>query len=381
MKKISLLLCLIASGAWAQNTISFGGGERLVNTAVPYTALRSDARSNALGNTSVATEADVYSQLRNASKYVFFEEDLSVAFTHTRFWNTGFDDINDNSFHLLYRRNDRSAWGGSINYYSLGKMMLKDDLGNDLRETNPYEMNVDLSYSLLLSETFSMGITGRFLNTRLEGIQNSSFGNALAFDLSGYYQSLPSEFSGFSLVKRLGFSLQNIGSKMKFNNDENEQFLPTTLRLGGGLSFTDKLNRHQFDISAEIGKYLVPEMPEYGYVDANGNGQQGANEPRIIISGDDPARTGGISGIFKGFGNASWMYSAGVGYTYNRQFSLRAGYYGESQQAGDRNFIGVGAGFKAARLGIDLSYTKSTQSIPHPLDNNMRLSLAYHFGR
>ncbi|MDO5607963.1 MAG: type IX secretion system outer membrane channel protein PorV [Capnocytophaga sp.] len=347
MKKIGLLTFIVLS-------VSVQAQDNPISTAVPFQTLRSDARSNALGNTAVATQADVYSQLKNASKYVFLEQDLAIAYTHTRFANSAFSDMSDNSLHLVYRRNHRSAWGGSINYYDMGKLLLKDGLGNTIGEGNPYDLSADLSYSLLLSETFSMGITGRFLNTRLEGIQYRSIGTALAFDLSGFYRSAEGQFGSFGLVKRLGFSLQNIGSKMKFNNDENEQFLPTSLRIGGGITLS-KADLHAFDLSAEIGKILVPEQQANGTLSSKS----------------------AFSGMFDGFGNAAWLYSGGLAYTYHQAFTLRTGYYGESEQAGGRNFVGLGLGVRLGKFDFDTSYTFGLESVPHPLDNNLRLSLAF----
>ena len=62
-----------------------------------------------------------------------------------------------------------------------------------------------------------------------------------------------------------------------------------------------------------------------------------------------------IAGIFSSFGDAPGGFteelqeinlSAGIEYWYNKQFALRAGYFYEHENKGNRKFITAGAGLK-----------------------------------
>ena len=73
----------------------------------------------------------------------------------------------------------------------------------------------------------------------------------------------------------MGFAIQNIGPKFKYDEGGQENFQPTMLRLGAGFDFIfDDYNK--IAVTAEVGKLLVPTPPmlgdEYNYTDTNGNG-------------------------------------------------------------------------------------------------------------
>jgi hypothetical protein len=87
--------------------------------------------------------------------------------------------------------------------------------------------------------------------------------------------------------------------------------------------------------------------------------------------GDAP---GGMKEEFKEF-----YFSLGGEYTYNDQFSVRAGYFYENPDKGNRQFFSMGAGFKYNALGINLSYLIPSGSgvNRNPLSNTIRFSLVF----
>jgi hypothetical protein len=244
-------------------------------------------------------------------------------------------------------------------------------------------MAVDLGYSRKLSEKFSMGVVFRYIYSDL-GFSTSYVGDqtvgasAFSADIAGYYTTYP-------IIGRnecqwsWGWNISNIGTKVNYNNGEDPAFLPTNLRLG--TSFTFPLaDYHTLALSLDLNKLLVPTKPrESDYAD-DAEGQLA-----YLDALEDWKNMSSISGIFKSFSDAPGgfkeelreiTFSIGAEYSYNQQFFLRAGYYGESQYKGNRKYFALGAGFALNVLRLDASYMLATAQTS-PLDQTLRFSLTF----
>ena len=71
-------------------------------------------------------------------------------------------------------------------------------------------------------------------------------------------------------------------------------------------------------------------------------------------------------------------YSAGAEYSYNKQLSLRAGYFYENPNKGDRQYLTLGAGLRYNIMDIDFAYLLADQD-KSPLANTLRFSLVFNF--
>jgi hypothetical protein len=103
-------------------------------------------------------------------------------------------------------------------------------------------------------------------------------------------------------------------------------------------------------------------------------------------------RSKGVVGSwFSSFGDASGgfaeelkelYFSLGGEYTYDEQFSLRAGYFYENQTKGNRQYFSLGAGFKYSSLAFNLSYLIPSGSgvNRNPLSNTIRFGLVFDLG-
>ena len=60
-------------------------------------------------------------------------------------------------------------------------------------------------------------------------------------------------------------------------------------------------------------------------------------------------------------------------YSFEDTFSVRTGYFNESQEKGSRRYLTMGAGFDIKSLDIDISYLFSTSNVRNPLENTIRL--------
>ena len=354
---------------------------RVITTAVPFLLISSDARASGLGEQGVATSVDNFSQHWNPSKYIFSENSSGVAFSYTPYLSKLVNDIFLANVSYYNKISERSSWSASLKYFSLGDIdILQNPLDIPIIE-NPNEFTLDASYSLRLSESFAMSVSGRFLmsDVKLQTLDSETeAATSVAVDISGYYQSDLKSYNNFDGILRAGFNISNIGPKMKYSkvSGGTESYIPTNLRLGSGFEFIFDSN-NSLALTLEFNKLLVPSPSEEVL---NSNGEVVAYRQSDV---------GFLQGIFKSFGDApdgiaeeikELTYALGLEYSFNNSFFIRSGYFSEHELKGSRKFITIGTGFKTDRdLSIDLSYLISTSDVISPLENTIRLSLGFNF--
>ena len=342
-----------------------------VDHAVISQTIAPDARSAGMGDVGAATDPDVNSQYWNPAKYPFCISRAGVALNYTPWLRQLVKDIDLAYVAGYYRIGDYSAVSASLRYFSLGEVTSGD------MTVNPYEMSVDVAYSLMLSEKFSIAAAIRWIysDLRYDYTEDSSPASAFAADLAMYYNNY------FMMGNRecqlgLGMNISNVGSKITYYGDDRSQFLPANLRIGASVMIPiDEYNR--FSISADANKLLVPTVP------VQEEGESAADyQARVIEEYSDMSS---ITGIFKSFGDAPGgfkeelqeiQWSVGAEYVYHDQFSVRAGYHHESENKGNRKYFTVGGGFRMSVFSLDVGYVISTAQ-SNPLDQTLRFSLAF----
>jgi hypothetical protein len=399
---VLFLVALFSIDTVAQTTVIPNQDSRVITTGVPFILIASDARAAGMGDMGVATSVDTYSQQWNPSKYAFSEAKSGIGISYTPYLSKLVNDIFLGNITYFNRINERSAFAVSLKYFSLGEIELREDEFVDPITEKPNELTFDASYSLRLSDQFSMAVALRYLRSdlKIQAIDvNAKAASSFGVDISGYYQSEEEAYNDFNGRWRGGFAIQNLGPKIKYDEGGTENFLPTNLRLGGGFDFIfDQYNR--VNVTAEITKLLVPTPPVYGtefnYTDTNGNGVYDADtdtlgaieNSNIIIEGQDPD-VGFMSGVFQSFNDApggfseeldEFTWALGAEYLYQDSFALRLGYFNENELKGARKFFAMGAGFKYSTIDIDLSYLFSASKVQSPLENTLRFSLSFNFG-
>ncbi|WP_445733770.1 type IX secretion system outer membrane channel protein PorV [Mariniflexile sp.] len=377
---------------------------RVITTGMPFTLIAPDARAAGMGDMGVATSVDAFSQQWNSSKYVFSETQSGFSLSYTPYLKKLVNDIGVGYLTYFNRLDERSAFAASFKYFGLGSIELTDNVGNSTGTEKPNELALDVSYALRLTDQFAMSVAMRYLRSdlRLNYDENTdaSAANSFGVDISGYYQSEEEAYADFNGRWRMGFAIQNIGPKFKYDDGGQDNFQPTNLRLGAGFDFIfDDYNK--VAVTAEVTKLLVPTPPiygdEYNYTDTNSNGtyDEGVDvlgsktdQQNIIIQGQDP-NVGFLSGMFQSFGDApggfreeikEFTWALGAEYVYQDSFAFRTGYFNESEEKGARKFFSLGAGFKANVVNIDLSYLFSASKIQSPLDSTLRFSLTFNIG-
>ncbi|WP_281235428.1 type IX secretion system outer membrane channel protein PorV [Flavobacterium gelatinilyticum] len=395
MKKTLLIICfLIISFAKAQDIV------RPITTGVPFLLVAADARAAGLGDQGVATSSDVFSQQWNPAKYAFAEDAQGLSISYTPYLTDLANDISLGQVTYYNKINEKSAFGASFRYFGFGGIELRQtgDPTEPVREVNPNEFALDGSYSLKLSETFSMAVAFRFINSNLKVASedvDASAARSFAVDVAGFYQSEEIAYTDFNGRWRAGFNIQNLGPKISYDNDDiSNNFLPTNLRVGGGFDFIfDPYNK--LGVSVELTKLLVPTPPGPGVpVDVNNDGD--FDDPEDITAAESYDAnykkykdTGWVQGVFKSFGDApdgfseelkEITYSAAAEYMYQDSFAMRLGYYHESPMKGAKQFFSLGAGFKYNIMKVDVSYLFSASKMRNPLENTLRFSLTFNFG-
>ena len=349
-----------------------------VNTSVTSQSIAPDARAAGMGDVGAATDPDVNSQYWNPAKYPFCISRAGVALNYTPWLRQLVSDMDLVYMAGYYRIGDYSAVSGSLRYFSLGEVQTSSDMeGSGDMTIKPYEMSLDLGYSLMLSETFSLGAAVRWIYSDLtyDYTEDTSPGSAFAADISCYYQNY------INIGQRecqlgLGLNISNIGSKISFGGDDNSEFIPTNMRLGASLMIPiDEFNR--LTIAADANKLLVPTYPQQEEGESTEDYQERVQKDYYDVSS--------ISGIFKSFGDApngfkeelqEIQWSLGAEYVYNDKFSLRAGYHHESENKGNRKYFTAGAGFRMNVFSLDAGYVMATAK-SNPLDQTLRFTLTF----
>ena len=383
MKKIALLFTcfFIIFLAKAQ--------DRVITTGVPFLLVSADARAAGMADIGVSSSADAFSQQWNPAKYAFAIDKQGFSVSYTPYLTDLVNDISLGQLTYYNKINEKSAFAASLRYFGLGEIELRETGNPDEvpRIVSPNEFAFDGSYSLKLSERFSMAVAGRYIHSSLKVASDNGDAtpaSSFAVDVAGFYQSEEIAYNEFNGRWRAGFNIQNLGPKISYDNDEfSTNFLPANLKIGTGFDFIfDEYNKVALNL--EFNKLLVPTPQN---PDLNGDGTVTPEE--LAENQEDYRSIGWVSGVVKSFGDApdgfseelkEFTYAAGAEYLYQDSFAMRMGYFHESPQKGARQFFSLGAGFKYNIVKVDVSYLFSASKVKNPLENTLRFSLTFNFG-
>ncbi|MBE6346201.1 MAG: type IX secretion system outer membrane channel protein PorV [Lentimicrobiaceae bacterium] len=399
VKFLSLVFVMIITvmNLKAQNTVDKVLGQNLdynvISTAVPFMMIAPDARSSAMGDIGVSTSPDVYSMHWNPAKYAFIEEDFSVGLAYSPWLRSLVNDMNIAYLAASKRVSPKATVAASLRYFSLGDINYTGQGGSDLGTYSPNEWAMDVTYSRKLGNYISGAVAGRFIYSDLtQGVLDySKPAISVAADIAVFYTRDVYWFKDMDAVFSWGVSINNIGSKMNYNEASlKKDFIPTNLRFGPTLKLDiDDFNSLAF--SVDINKLLVPTPPIY-MKDSLGS---------IIYDGTDPMiesgknnEVGPIQGMIQSFFDAPGgfkeelkEFTLGVGaeYWYNKTFNVRAGFFHESKMKGNRRYVTLGAGLRYNVFGLDVSYlvpvNNTATSGTNPLENTLRFSLTINIDR
>lgn len=364
------LLLTLAQQLYAQNTLN------VVTSAVPFLRISPDARAGGMGDLGVATMPDANAQFYNLAKYPFAKNNSGIGLTYTPWLkDLGLNDVFLASLAGYKKIDETQSISGSLRYFNLGNIEFTDNFGNSLGTGRPRELGLDFGYSRKLSDQLSLGVGLRYINSALANAQIGGVaykpGNAVAGDLGIYYVSNPEDLTGLSL----GLAMTNMGSKISYTGDAAQKdFIPANMTLGATYTIiSNEVNR--ISLGMDIHKLMVPTPPLLG----DSAGMINYRSKSVVGSwfssfGDAPGR---FSEELKEF-----AFSLGGEFIYNEQFAVRAGYFYENKNKGNRQYFSMGAGFRYNNLDINLSYLipSGTGVNRNPLSNTIRFSLLFNLG-
>ena len=346
----------------------------VVTTAVPFLRISPDARSGGMGDLGVATSPDASAAHWNMGKVAFNKSKAGIVGTYTPWLKDVVNDVYLASLAGYYKLDDNQAISASVRYFSLGNIQFTDGTGQDLSSYRPREFGIDVGYSRRLGAKNGLGIALRYINSNLTGgfsLGSTTYktGSAVAADIGWYYDGKNTAGNGWSF----GAALTNLGSKIAYtNNADQKDFIPAN--LGFGTNYAKVFNaQNSINFGLEINKLLVPTPPA---------------DPATAQQIADYRKKSVIGSWFNSFGDApggfseeikEYNVSLGAEYWYNQQFALRAGYFYENKNKGNRRYFTTGVGVKYNIFGFNFSYLIPTGSgvSRNPLSNTIRFSVMF----
>lgn len=346
-------------------------------TAVPFLQIEPDSRSAGMGNTGVAVADNASALFWNPAGFAFQDKETQIGITHSN-WLPNFNT--DLTYYYLAGKHyvdGLGNFGAHITYFDLGEQVQTDDTGREIGTFRSYEFASGISYGFQITDNFALGTGFRFIYSRLVpagldvGGQTAQNGSSIGFDIAGLYKTNPFEIGDKLANFNLGFNLSNIGRGMQYVDDAQRDPLPTVFRAGW--SFNMNLDSEGFNtltIANDVSKVMARN-------DSTGKAMPVVQA--LFSSWDTYQRFDALSSEYVDVPlSEQLMIGIGAEYWYDNMFALRAGYFYESPNNGDRQFLTFGAGIRYNIFGVDFSYLQTLKE-NHPLANTIRFSVLLNF--
>lgn len=350
---------------------------RVVTSGASFLLLSPDARNAGVAEAGTGLPVDANSMFVNAAKLPFGDR-MGITVSYTP-WMKQLTKDSHLGYVAAYRQlNSKEAVGASIKYLDLGTINFRDDAGLLLDQYQANEFAIDLSYARKFGETFAMALTGRYFHS---DIGSGTYNNVLLKRTSSFaadfaiYSNRESQNGRYGKRFSWGVCLSNIGTKLKYN-EMHTTFLPMNLRIGAGYALY-ATPENQLTLLLDVNKLMVPTPPIY-------KKDQNGNLTDEIEKGRDPNKSvpsALFSSLFDAPGGfkeeiSEFTVSGGLEFSYFNQFFLRAGYFYEDPDKGNRQHVAVGAGFSIKPIRVDISYIFPSEQ-RYVMRNTMRFTLSF----
>lgn len=358
----AVTLLVFAGYAGAQSVTGSDSSNRAITTAVPFLTITPDARHAGVGDAGAASSADPSASYWNPAKLVRIDKTSGGSMSYTPWLGKIVNDMNIFYLSGFYKLNREEAIAASLKYFDMGEIFFRDAANNPLGDFNPRDWALDVTYSRMLTESFSVGLSGRYISSNLTGVFSNNGvdakpGRSAAVDVGVYYSSpiVSSRIANLNLAA----VITNIGGKISYSDDNNKSFLPTNLRLGSALT-TELDPYNSFTFLLDFNKLLVPTPTA-------------DSQDKSMLSG----MFGSFSDAPDGFQEEMQEIttSIGVEYWYNAVFAGRIGYFNEAKEKGNRKYLTLGLGFRKDRFGFDMAYLVPTNGRENALAETIRFTI------
>lgn len=307
-----------------------------------FLSIMTDARASGQGDLGVATSADTFSQFWNAAKYIFSTKKFEIGLTQVFPSRNEITDFKQLNFTFYNKLDTHSAYALSLRNY--GYTFSEFITG---AFTPTHEVAIEGSYSLRLSNQFSMSVGGRFISLKgklplLDLFNGRPAPSLYGIDVSGYYYGNEKAYKNFNGRFRAGFSFSNLRGRSLIDNKDIEIYAPSLLKAGFGFDFI-------FDQDQMLAVTSEYKMLLDSYVENN----QG--EPL-------------------NYGLEGSVVAIGFEFVYREKITLRTGYSKGIERATD-TFATLGAGFKGRYANVDLAFIIGLADEENQVRDKLRLSI------
>ncbi len=373
MKNVSMLFIVFAL------IMSFGNKiEAQGESAVPFLLLAPDSRAGGIGESGGGLADNSAAIFWNPAGIAFLTGS-EFSFTHSN-WLPQFqlDLFYDYATYRQYMEDLNGSITASITYMNFGEFVRTSSNSPDPIGTfKSFDAALTLGYATKLSNNWGMGFNFRLIHSRLadkptEAEQGKGVATSVSFDIAAMYR--PEHFevpfigdlgNSFSL----GFNLSNLGPKIYYIDQAQADPIPTDLRVGlAARIFQDEYNSLTYTL--DFSRLLI------GIADTSG--RRPDFYKALFTSWTDRSFTEVLKSVNTAMGLEYWY-----GIPSDFMFALRAGFFYEDPDHGNRKFVTLGAGIRYDLYGFDFSYIttdifKGTEN--HPLSNTLRFTLLVGWG-
>lgn len=154
-KMVFLLIAMMVMGN------GFCQQSNVILTAPDILSVFSDPRGISLGNSGVASEADVFSMYYNPAKYAFIKETTSLGLSYVPIVYSHFA-----SLAYVQKLGKISTIAASIRYFDSGEIALHDEAGNGVNYHHSIDFTLDFAYSAQLTDHLSLAAAVRFISSK-----------------------------------------------------------------------------------------------------------------------------------------------------------------------------------------------------------------------
>lgn len=352
-------------------------------TGVPFLQIEADSRGAGMGNTGVALADNAAALFWNPAGLAY-QKDNQASFTHSNWLaNFGVSDLFYDYLVVKQYIEGIGTIGGHITFLNLGEQLETSAGGEEGARFNSYEFALGFSYGTEISKNFALGGGARLIYSSLaSGIrvddQKVNPGSSVGVDLAMLYKSNPFDLGSSDAIASFGINLSNLGPGIQYSDNAQKDPLPTVLRFGPAINFgldEDRIN--ELTVAVDVTKIMARQE---AFVTEDDTTFRAVAPLKALVESWGTYRpfdpnTGTRTSVSL---VEQFMIGAGLEYWYDRKFAIRGGYYYESPDNGDREFITFGAGLRYNQFGVDFSYIKTLES-QSPLANTLRFSILLNY--
>ncbi|TSA30745.1 MAG: hypothetical protein D4R68_00205, partial [Ignavibacteriales bacterium] len=346
MKKISMLL-IVCALIMSFNKISAQG-----EAAVPFLLLAPDSRAGGIGESGSGLADNSAAIFWNPAGIAFLTGS-EISFTHSN-WLPAFnlDLFYEYATYRQYIEDLSGSVTASVTFMNFGEFVRTSSNSPDPIGTfRSFDAALTLGYATKLSNSWGLGFNFRLIHSRLadkptEAEQGKGVATSVSFDVAAMWRpehfeipllgDLGNQFS-------LGMNLSNLGPKIYYIDQAQADPIPTNLRLGlAARILQDDYNSLTYTL--DFSRLLI------GVADSTG--KRPDFYKAIFTSWTDRPFSEVMKDVVTSMGLEYWYGNVAEGF----QFALRAGFFYEDPDHGNRKFITLGAGIRYETYGFDFSY-------------------------